>query len=42
MAIEIKYAETFAYKFSGALKSQEICLALDQRLQDLIPENLKN
>lgn len=39
IATEVKYAKIFAYKSSGTLKSQEICLLTNQRLQDLIPQN---
>jgi len=41
IATEVKYAEIFAYKSSGTVKSQEICLSANQRLEDdsLIPQN---
>ena len=41
IATEVKYAEIFAYKSSGAVKLQEICLSANQRLEDdsLIPQN---
>ena len=41
IATEVKYAEIFAYKSSGTVKSQEICLSPNQRLADdsLIPQN---
>ena len=40
IATEVKYAEIFAYKSSGTVKSQEICLSPNQRLEDdsLIPK----
>ena len=41
VASEVKYAEIFAYKSFGTVKSQEICLSANQRLEDnsLIPQN---
>jgi len=44
IATEIKYAEIFAYKSSGTVKSQEICLSPNQRLEDdsLISQNLES
>ena len=40
IATEVKYAEIFAYKSSGTVKSQEICLSPNQRLED--PQNLES
>lgn len=34
IATEVKYAEIFAYKSSGTVKLQEICLSANQRLED--------
>ena len=42
IAIEIKYTEIFAYKSFGTVKLQEICLSENQRLEDLIPQNLES
>jgi len=41
VASEVKYAEIFAYKSFGTVKSKEICLSANQRLEDdsLIPQN---
>jgi len=41
IATEVKYGEIFAYKSFGTLKSAEICLSANQRLEDdsLIPQN---
>jgi len=41
VASEVKYAEILAYKSFGTLKSEEICLSANQRLEDdsLIPQN---
>jgi len=41
VASEVKYVEIFAYKSFGTVKSQEICLSANQRLEDdsLIPQN---
>jgi len=44
IATEVKYAEIFAYKSSGTVKLQEICLSPTQRLEDdfLISQNLES
>ena len=44
IATEVKYAEIFAYKSSGTVKLQEICLSSNQRLEDdsLISQNLES
>jgi hypothetical protein len=44
VASEVKYAEIFAYKSFGTVKSQEICLSPNQQLEDdpLIPQNLES
>ena len=44
IATEVKYAEIFAYKSSGTVKLQEICLSPNQRLEDdsLISQNLES
>ena len=44
IATEVKYAEIFAYKSSGTVKSQEICLSPNQQLEDdsLISQNFES
>ena len=39
IASEVKYAEIFAYKSSGTVKPQEMCLSPNQRLEDLVPQS---